>query len=246
MIRYFISAMRTLTAIPVPGKDCEPFENSLFAFPIVGAILGVILTGVARLLSGNIFPELSLPILPLAALLVLLQTLITRGFHLDGIADAADGFGGGFTKERALEIMKDSRVGAFGAIAIALDLLLKFSLFAALLEKELFDAIFITMIFSRTSQVFQCVIWDYARPTGTAAATVQNSTKRHLLVTILFSFALTALVGHRFIILLPIALLAAFLWGLYCKKRVGGITGDLLGATNEIVEIALMFGALLL
>ena len=83
--------MRTLTAIPVPGEDCEPFENSLYAFPVVGAMLGLILCMLASLFYGP------LPASVAAALLLVAQTLLTRGFHLDGIADAADGFGGGFT-----------------------------------------------------------------------------------------------------------------------------------------------------
>ena len=92
-MKFFISAMRILTAVPVPGTDCEKIENALYAFPIVGALLG----GTLWLLAG-----IPLPSIVLAAFLLVLQTMLTRGFHLDGIADAADGFGGGSTKERAL------------------------------------------------------------------------------------------------------------------------------------------------
>jgi adenosylcobinamide-GDP ribazoletransferase len=185
-----------------------------------------------------------LPTAVIAVSLLVAQTLLTRGFHLDGIADAADGFGGGFTKERALEIMKDSQIGAFGAIALILTLLFKFVLFSALLNSNAVLAIFSAMVISRTAQVFQCVIWPYARPTGTAAATVQNATKKHLSVTLLLCAGLIGLAGRPLILLLPLGLVAAFLWGRYCKKRVGGITGDLLGATSEIVEITVLIGAL--
>ena len=218
MISYFISAMRTLTAIPVRGKDCEPFENSLYAFPLDGAVLGAILTLTGFFLI-EILNENSAVILPVSAVLVLFQVLLTRGFHLDGIADAADGFGGGFTKERALEIMKDSHVGAFGGIAIALDLLLKFALFSVLLTLGKFGAIIAIMVFSRTAQVFQCVVLDYARENGTAATTVQKSKKRHIFVAILLSVALTIPLGFQTLFLLPLAIFVAFIWGLYCKKR---------------------------
>ncbi|MFC1467501.1 adenosylcobinamide-GDP ribazoletransferase [Verrucomicrobiota bacterium] len=240
MFKSFISAMRTLTAIPVPGEDCEPFENSLYAFPVVGAVLGALLCAAAFLLHGP------LPASVAAAMLLTAQTLLTRGFHLDGIADAADGFGGGYTRERALAIMKDSQIGAFGALALILTLLLKFTLFTALLNEKAMGGIFAAMVISRTAQVFQCVAWPYARPNGTAAATVQNATQHHLMVTLLICAGLLFLTGLKFLLLLPFGLVAAWLWGLYCRKRVGGITGDLLGATSELVEITILIGSLLI
>ncbi len=237
MLKNFISAMRTLTAIPVPGKDCEPFEDALYAFPLAGALLGGLLWVAAAT---------PLPAAVLAAFLLILQTLLTRGFHLDGIADAADGFGGGNTKERSLEIMKDSQVGAFGSMALALTLLVKFTLFQALLTAGFPSAIFAAMVISRTAQVFQCVTLPYARPNGTAAATVQNAKRGHLAVALTFCIILLPAAGLQTWVLLPAGLAAAFVWGLYCRKRVDGITGDLLGASNELVEIAVLTGALLI
>ena len=237
-MNFFISAMRTLTAIPVPGNDCEKHEDSLYAFPMVGLVLGAILLLIAQAAAW-------LPLAVVAVFMLIAQTLLTRGFHLDGIADAADGFGGGYTKERSLEIMKDSQVGAFGGMAIALTLLIKAVLFTELLKADAAGVVMAAMIISRTAQVFQCVTLPYARPTGTAARSVQQATSRHLIVALILCAALLLLTIAG-IALLPLGLAAAFLWGLYCKKRVGGITGDLLGATNEIVEIAAMSGALLL
>lgn len=236
---FFISAMRTLTAIPVPGKDCERHEDSLYAFPLVGLLLGAILWLVAR-------ADAYLPVTVVAVLMLVVQTLLTRGFHLDGIADAADGFGGGYTKERSLEIMKDSQVGAFGSIALALTLLLKVVLFSSLLQADSAWCIVAAMVVSRTAQVFQCVTLPYARPTGTAAAAVQRASTRHLSIALVICSALLLFKGLPGLTLLPVGLAVAFLWGLYCKKRVGGITGDLLGATNEIVEMAVLTGALIL
>lgn len=239
MLNSFVSAMRTLTAIPVPGTDCKKYEDSLYTFPLVGALLGGLLWLVAE-------TDQWLPQLVTAAFMVLAQTLLTRGFHLDGIADTADGFGGGYTKERSLEIMKDSTVGAFGGIAISLTLLLKFVLFYSLISINHTEVIFAAMVISRTAQVFQCVTLPYARPNGTAAAAVKNANQTHLTVALLLGAALLLISKPASLWLLPIGLLAAFLWGLYCRKRVDGITGDLLGATNEIVEIAVLTGAFLL
>jgi len=238
IINPFVSAMRILTAIPIPGKDCEKFEDALYAFPVVGALLG----GILWLLAGA---DAQLPPMVTAAFLLVVQTLLTRGFHLDGIADAADGFGGGCTKERSLEIMKDSQIGAFGALALILTLLLKFTLLWALLDAGLAVGILAAMVISRTAQVFQCVTLPYARPTGTAAATVQHAKPAHLKVALILCAALLLPAGFRSFLFIPAGLAAAFLWGLYCKNRVDGITGDLLGATNEIVEITVLTGALL-
>jgi adenosylcobinamide-GDP ribazoletransferase len=237
MINNVISAIRILTAVPIPGKDCEKIENALYAFPVVGALLG----GILWLLAGIPMPNMAL-----AAILLTAQTLLTRGFHLDGMADAADGFGGGYTKERALEIMKDSRIGAFGAMALILTLLLKFALFCTLLEYGFASGIFAAMVISRTAQVFQCLTLPYARPSGTAAATVQNAQPRHLIIALILCALFLLAVGLHNLLLTAAGLLAAFLWGRYCKKRVGGITGDLLGATNEIVEITVLTGVLFL
>lgn len=239
MISSFVSAMRTLTAIPVPGTDCKQHEDSLYAFPVVGAVLGGLLWLVAG--TGQWLPQWVT-----AAFMVVAQTLLTRGFHLDGIADAADGFGGGYTKERALEIMKDSTVGAFGAIALVLTLLLKLVLFYSLLTLNHAEIIVASMVISRTAQVFQCVTLPYARPDGTAATSVRKAHQTHLTVALILCAALLLISKPASLWLLPLGLLAAFLWGLYCRKRVDGITGDLLGATNEIVEIAVLTGAFLL
>lgn len=235
-MKTLISALRTLTALPVPGRDCEKQEDSLYAFPVAGALLGGLIWLAA---------QTPLPTAVLAAFLLTLQTLLTRGFHLDGIADAADGFGGGYTKERALEIMKDSRIGVFGALALGLTLLLKFTLFQALLQERAPSGIFAAMVIARTAQVFQCVTLPYARPDGTAAAVVQNARARHLTVALILCVLLLLCAGFCSLPLIAAGLLAAFLWGRYCKKRVGGITGDLLGATNELVEITVLTGALL-
>ena len=122
---------------------------------------------------------------------------------------------------------------------------MKAVLFHELLKADAAGAILAAMIVSRTAQVFQCVTLPYARSNGTAATSVQRSTGRHLGVALILCSALLLLTIAS-VALLPLGLAAAFLWGLYCKKRVDGITGDLLGATNEIVEIAVLSGALVI
>lgn len=234
-MKSFITAIQTLSILPIRGEGCDDFSDSLPWFPIVGMILGGILTILAHL-CGNMPAEAT------AALVLLGGVLLTRGFHIDGLADCADGFGGGYTRERVLEIMKDSATGAFGSIAIALSLLIKWVALKHLIESGHLSGILIAYTISRAMQVEQMVHLPYARANGTAASFVRGAQPLHRrlahLVAGLTALLLGGLIGLK---LYLIAWLAAWLFGLYCKKRVGGITGDLLGATSEITEILILF-----
>jgi len=230
-----ITAIQTLSILPIRGKGCEDFAKSLPWFPLVGLLLGLILAGSAGCCKA-------VPAEATAVLLLLAGVLLTRGFHVDGLADCADGFGGGYTRERVLEIMKDSSTGAFGAIAIALSLLIKWVALTHLIETGNLAVIIVAYVVSRALQVEQMVRLPYARATGTAASFVEGALPAHRLITLTTaSIIAILLVGITGVLYLAIAWLAAYLFGQYCKKRVGGITGDLLGATSEITETLILF-----
>ena len=230
-----ITAIQTLCILPIRGKGCEDFAKSLPWFPAVGLLLGLILVGVAGCCKA-------IPAEATAVLILLAGVLLTRGFHIDGLADCADGFGGGYTRERVLEIMKDSSTGAFGAIAIALSLLIKWVALTHLVETGNLAIIIVAYVVSRALQVEQMVRLPYARATGTAASFVQGASPAHRLIVLatagVIAFLLKGILG---VLYLAIAWLAAFLFGQYCKKRVGGITGDLLGTTSELSETLILF-----
>jgi adenosylcobinamide-GDP ribazoletransferase len=234
-MKGLITAIQTLSILPIGGNGCEDFSKSLPWFPLVGLLLGLILAGIAGLCEA-------VPAGATAVLLLLAGVLLTRGFHIDGLADCADGFGGGYTRERVLEIMKDSSTGAFGSIAIALSLLIKWVALTHLAETGNLAVIILAYVASRAFQVEQMVRLPYARATGTAASFVSGATPAHRLTVLLtagvISFLLKGVTGTVYF---SIAWLAAFLFGQYCKKRVGGITGDLLGTTSEITEILILF-----
>lgn len=230
-----VTAIQTLSILPVRGRATEDFSESLPWFPVVGLMLGGILTGIAWCCNG-------IPAEATAVLILLAGVLLTRGFHIDGLADCADGFGGGYTRERVLEIMKDSSTGAFGAIAIALSLLIKWVALTHLVETGNLTIIAVAYVVSRALQVEQMVRLPYARETGTAASFVQGATSAHRLIALATAGIIAILLkGGTGILYLAIAWMAAFLFGLYCKKRVGGITGDLLGTTSEITETLILF-----
>ncbi|MDD5084583.1 MAG: adenosylcobinamide-GDP ribazoletransferase [Candidatus Omnitrophica bacterium] len=239
-MKSFLIALQFLTTLPikitgVKGKD---FGRSLAYFPIVGALIGL-------MLALSLFIFSFLPSLVMAALIVAISVFITGGLHLDGLADTCDGFYGSKPKEKVLEIMRDSRLGAMGAIGIACVLLLKFALIASIPPDSLWKFLILAPVFSRWSQVTACFMSDYAREEGRAKHFISSASKAGFIAASLFTvilFFLLMKTGGVF--LLAASSFAVFLFINYVKKRIGGMTGDTIGATNEIAEVAVLFFAL--
>ncbi len=234
MFRGFVSAVRTLTLLPVPGKDADHMTSSLPWFPVVGALLGAILFGLWFLLDAvglSTWPEGE------AFALVAASIVLTRGLHLDGLADWADGFFSMTGKERTLEIMKDSRVGTFGVLALIMVLGLKWVAVVHLIESNLVLWVIAACVVSRTAQVELAASLPYARAEGgTGAPFVNGASGWHRVVGWLLSAALLAAIGpYAPCILIP-GFLATKILGYLFKRRLGGVTGDLLGASSEMVE----------
>ena len=134
LIRVFVTALRTLTIIPVPGKDTDKFYLSIIFFPFIGAFLGAVYFGLNYLLE-TFMPQLALLN---AGFLLLALTVLTGALHADGLADTADAFFSRKPKEKTLEILKDSRLGTFGTAALVFDFLLKFILYYFINNFEFF------------------------------------------------------------------------------------------------------------
>jgi adenosylcobinamide-GDP ribazoletransferase len=245
-MRGLISALRTLSRIPCPGRDSDSLADALPFFPWIGALLGC-LTLAVFLLGRLILPEGLIP----SALAVLFLAWLTRGLHLDGLADAADALGGGYTIERRLAIMKDPHVGAFGVITLIGAILLKVAAFFAFYQVGFFYieiaaapwrqllGITLPFIVSRTVQVWLCTSLPYARTTGgTAGPFVGGARWTHLGGALAGALFLCALIHP---VAGPLLLAFGLILGLGLRRffriRFGGITGDLLGASNEIVEV---------
>jgi adenosylcobinamide-GDP ribazoletransferase len=241
----FPLALTFLTVCPWPRfGEVTPGDlaRSLFWFPWVGAILGLVFWVVGEALVG-LFP---LP--AAAALLLALTVLLTRGLHLDGLADTVDGLGGGRTPEARLAIMKDSRLGAFGAVALVLALLLKFAFFLALFEHEGERSLLLFPVISRWGLVLLAALAPYARPGGgLGQAMTEGATRTRTLGATASALGLSFLAGGIAGPLM-LALAALAVWGLsrFSKNRLGGITGDVYGAVNEIVELLVLASAVLL
>jgi len=240
------SAFRTLTILPFPGWECKHQATTLYWFTLVGAVLGGFSYALAWLVGPAGSPILS------GALITLLLAFLTRAFHLDGLADTADGFGGGWTKERRLLIMKDSHTGAFGVVALVCVLLVKSAALAAICDFGNGYWIFIIPLLSRYFIVLQTVVNPYARPEGgTAGALVIESRLRHLLVATLQIVAaawifLPLNLLRGVLLVFATGFLMTLIVGMVSRRKIGGVTGDVLGATCELAEVAMGVTAALL
>ena len=234
-LREFAAAMQFMTRFPVPAFRFEPemvLAGAKF-YPLVGAVvaLGAIL--LERVLRVH------LPT-PVIALLVLVYfVVVTGGFHEDGLADTADALGGGWTRSRMLEIMRDSRIGSFGTIAVCLSLLARWALLAAMPIERFPLYILAAHVLCRWSTLPLGALFDSARADGLGAKLAHKIPLRSAAIGSLFAFAMVG-GALRIEALVPIVVVSAItlLSGLYYRSQIGGITGDCFGATNQLAEIA--------
>jgi adenosylcobinamide-GDP ribazoletransferase len=246
MKNTFPLALTFLTKVPWPWRGeaaPEDLARSMLWFPWVGALLGAAFAGAWWGLS------LLLPGPAAAALLLVLTVLSTGALHLDGLADTADGLGGGHTPADRLRIMKDSRVGAFGVISLVLALLVKFAFFLALASKgPALWPVFLFPVVSRWGMTLLAFLAPYARPEGGLGQAMTQGLDRGTLAgstTGALVLAVAAAGAHGLVLLLA-AGVAVWLASHYFKRLLGGVTGDLLGAINEVLEILVLGGALVL
>ncbi len=227
----FLTIIRLPFSSSEPTQDHEP-ASSFICFPLVGAFLGILLALTAFLLHGV------MPPLVLAVLLTALLALMTRGLHLDGLADLADGIGGGYTVERRLAIMKDSHIGAFGTIALILFLSMKMAAIHTLVLQEVWAPLLLAPALSRLAIVLTAYGMPYARAEGGLGRSFLQSMTRSHPAGAIFLCALWCLpISVHFTIGLTVAvLLCVMLVRRLSRRTLHGITGDVLGAVNEITE----------
>ena len=239
-VRLFFIALQFFTRLPIPawvGFEASWLQHASRYFPLVGAVVAAIAAGVYYA-AAIVLPA------PVAAVLSTAATIYATGaFHEDGFADTCDGLGGGMTRERVLEIMKDSRVGAYGAIGIVCMLAAKLAGLALLPPREAIAALFLAHPLSRLAAT--SLIWqlDYVRGEGKAKPLAQQMTTMEF--TIAAAGALlpaavllaTGLASAGAVLGALLAALAAALWlGHKFVRRLGGYTGDCLGAVQQVAE----------
>ncbi|UCD55423.1 MAG: adenosylcobinamide-GDP ribazoletransferase [Candidatus Omnitrophota bacterium] len=241
MKRFFI-ALQFLTILPIRIKaeiKEKDFGRSLAYFPIVGLLLGLVLVSV--LFAFNFLPGFVT-----AALMLTISVIITGGIHLDGFADTCDGLYAGKSKQEALKVMRDPHIGAVGAISVASLLILKFALFYGISLNFLWKIPVIMAVWGRYSQVLSCYLSGYARENGKAKYFIEYASKRELFFSTVFTLALSvSLMKVKGLIVSVLTLAMLLLIINYIKRRIGGMTGDTIGATSEITEMAVLFLALI-
>jgi adenosylcobinamide-GDP ribazoletransferase len=241
----FPLALTFLTICPWPRvllAGPQELARSMFWFPWVGALLGLAYWGAFQGLI-ILFPAAAV-----SALLLALTVLATRGLHLDGLADTLDGLAGGSTPEVRLAIMKDSRLGTFGAVGLILVLLLKFAFFLNIAGEGQVNALLLFPVLSRWGMVLLAYLSPYARPEGglgqaMTAGVSRNTALGATLTALILTLIISGFPGLY--LLAGVGMLVTFLRRYSCRK-IGGITGDVLGAANEFGETLVLGGVLLL
>jgi adenosylcobinamide-GDP ribazoletransferase len=234
-----VVAFQFLTRIPMPSVrfEADALPRSIKFFPLVGLVIG---SG-AALLQRLLLPHLGRALVAFAVLTYLV--LITGCFHEDGLADTADGFGGGWDREQILVILKDSRIGSYGATALILSLLGRYLLLATLPLEHFAAYVISAHVLCRWSSLPLSYFLPTAREKDSQGARIARLTSlTSLTIGSFFSFAIVVL-ALRWAAVAPIlvALLAVILSGLSYHKKIGGVTGDCFGATNQLTEIAIYF-----
>lgn len=238
-VRLFWTALTLLTRLPAPelsGFQPDWLGRSVAWFPFVGLIIGLLSAG-TYVLAAFFWPD---PVPAVFALAV--AALATGGFHEDGWADVFDALGAGGSRERMLEIMKDSRIGSTGALALLFLIAGKLAALAALPATDVPTALVAAHVLSRWTSL-PLLRWLPAARTegGLATPLIGHVTEgRFLSGTLLALLLAVAALRQEALSPLLITVLTAALAGLFFRRRLGGVTGDCLGATQQLTELAIL------
>jgi adenosylcobinamide-GDP ribazoletransferase len=232
-------AFQFLTHIPIPSTafTADSLPRAVKFFPLVGLVVGLGAVLVQKILISHM-------VRPLVALAVLVFLVVITGcLHEDGLADTVDGFGGGWTKDHILLILKDSRIGSYGATSLTLSLLARYLLLATLPIEHFAAYVISAHVLCRWSSLPLSYFLSPAREqNGQGAGIAKLTSMPSLIFGSFFSF-LVVIYALRRASLSPllVSTLIAALSGWFYVRKIGGITGDCFGATNQLTEIAVYF-----
>ncbi len=228
------AAIRFITIFPLPGK--EAFSDRLLGrasawYPLVGALIGGVLL-LTWYLCGLLWP---IPVQ--SAIVVVLWIILTRGFHLDGLADTADGIGGGAGREAKLDIMKDSRVGTFGVLSLVALLLLKF-VFLTGFEGNFWRSLLLAPVLGRWVMLLNLFIYPAANRKGLGHTVKQHCRWPQLVIGSVTALAASILLFDIWgpVVFVSVGGLAVLIAAVFCRS-LGGLNGDTYGALCEIGEL---------
>ncbi|WP_426011513.1 adenosylcobinamide-GDP ribazoletransferase [Caulobacter sp. DWR2-3-1b2] len=240
-IKLFLCAVQFLTRLPAPSFadfQADWITRSARYFPLVGILVGALSAGVL-LAAGQLWSGALPALLALAA-----GVLITGGFHEDGLADTADGLGGGQTPERRLEIMKDSRVGTYGVLALGLALAIKVAALATLPLTTAALALVAAHGAGRTAAVAVMVMQRHVSDPSSAKykPAPEGVRPSELLIAAVLGLWPLALLGASGLVgaAVGVSLAAPLAWA--ARRLIGGYTGDVLGGVEQVFELGVLMG----
>lgn len=239
-MKSLIFALQHLTRLPLPRVSFDEAScgRATAFFPVAGALIGAVMAAVVWAAGWYLPHNL------LASLLIVLTVVLTGGIHLDGFMDSIDGLFSGRPRERKLEIMRDSRVGAFGVIGAICLLLFKFNLLAGIPGFVLVKLLVAAPAISRWNMTLAIYVFPYARQEGLGAIYKKYcSAKELLLATLLAGAAAVMLLGLNGALLMVMGGFITYLAGTKVSKELGGLTGDIYGLINELSEVLLLLAA---
>ncbi len=232
------AALGLLSRLPISvdiDRATARGAQAAWAYPIAGLALAIMAGAVAHLcLLFGLPPTLSAG-LTLATLIIL-----TGALHEDGLADTADGLWGGWDKSRRLEIMKDSRIGAYGVIALILGLGLRWQALSLILDASIWPALIVAAALSRASMVPLMSTLPNARASGLSHSVGRPTQTTALVAVALAALASLALFQSAGLLLILVTVIIAVICAIISKSKIGGQTGDILGATQQTTEIAVL------
>lgn len=226
------AALSFLSILPVPGK--KVLEGSSAYYPLAGWLMGGALYLVWTATRG-------LPHLAQAFIVLAVWELLPRGLHIDALADTADAFVAGGSRERMLGIMSDTSIGAFGVAAIVLVLVGKFALLASLGFADGRGALVCAAVMGRYSLSLLCCLFRPAKDQGLGSLIIASSGARELAIASLLALVPLGVLFTWHALYAASGLAAALLLALYARWKVGGLTGDVVGAGLELAELASLF-----
>lgn len=241
--RDVVTAFMLLTRLPLPTAPLSPTPDrapaqAAWAYPLVGLCVGFIAVAVAWVMQ-------SLGVVsPITALFVVLSSVVVTGaMHEDGLADCADGFWGGWDMAKRLSIMKDSQIGTYGVIALVMSLFLRWYVITQMIEKGvLMGAVLTAAVMSRGAMVWVMYRLPHARKDGLAQRTGKPG-KTATYVALGFA-AVAAVFAPEVSTLWLIVIAVGLTFGVtaVARRKIGGQTGDVLGATQQVVELGILIG----
>lgn len=233
LVPDLLSALALLTRLPLP--DHRPTGGaSSWAWPLVGALIGAVCAAAASLALA-----LGLTVGVVAALTLALAAMLTGGLHEDGLSDSADGLFGGWTKARRLEIMKDSRIGSYGMLALMLVTLARWSALETVLAQDAqWPALIAAGAISRAPMAVIMALLPNARGTGLSHATGAPTAVVAAVAVGIAAAVGAVLTGGGVVAMLALSAVTSVALALSAAKRIGGQTGDILGASQQLADAA--------